>query len=773
MKHTRRFLVFAYTILPMFFIHLNAHAAEQYAAHQKYISVSPSGHYASLKDALKNAKDGDIIKVFPGTYHGNIVVSKRVRITGKNYPVLDGNGTGTVVTIAAPHVVFEGFAVRNSGDEPDSSDSGITVSSPDVTVENNKLEEVLFGIFLQKADRALVKNNFITGKKKYEQGRKGDGIKIWYTKNAHIENNVITNTRDVVIWYSPDAAVQNNTISDGRYGIHLMFCDNIRLMRNKLLRNYVGIFVMYSTDVDIEKNLVRDQHGPSGYALGFKEADNVTVKENYLINNRAGAFLDSIPYRPDTFSHFEKNIFAFNDAGIIFLPSAFRNTFTGNTFWENTEQVGIEGGGQPPQNRWEGNTWSDYAGFDLNNDGKGDMPYIQERFFENLTDRNPALAVLNHSPVAQAIELTTSAFPVVRPQPKLTDAAPRTLPLPVPLFISAAKKNGKNMSMASAFLMGITGIGLLLGLSQKTEEKTRGNKNKTKDALHSVHVRTVSKAYGNVKALTAVSFNVQQGEAIALWGANGAGKTTLLKVLLGIIPFEGTVEINGWNVKSHEKNARKNIGYVPQEFAYHEWSVRETMEFYCQIKKVSFGEIQPSLETAGLSGYSHFSVSALSGGLKQRLALALALLGNPPVLLLDEPTANLDVKMRHDYLMLLKDLKKSHNKTLLFASHRSKEVQTLADRVLILERGNLTGIVTPEVLEHKLNPGVFITFYIPNEQKNKAVEIFKSNGVAASMNGNGAVIAEVSRKEKMRAVMLLVQNGIQPVDMELNNSDNS
>lgn len=784
----KTFFLFAYMILTVLFMGYGAVLNAEIPRTAKQITVSPSERYTSLQQALDAAENGDTIEVLPGVYHGNFIVKKSVTLLGKNFPVLDGNGNGTVVTLAAPGVVLDGFEIRNSGNEPDNnSDSGIIVSAPDCVVKNNRLKEVLFGIFLQKSDRTLVSHNFVTGKKRYEVGRKGDGIKIWYSSGVHVEKNKVTEARDVVVWYSPGVVMRKNIIEKGRYGIHLMFCDGMRIEENTLSQNYVGIFVMYSKDISIKGNLIQKQHGTSGYALGFKESDNLNIAGNVLLDNRAGAFMDTTPYTPGSFSRFRKNIFAFNEMGILFLASTHGNTFRGNTFWENTEQVSIQGGGEAPRNDWKGNYWSDYVGFDLNHDGKGDLPYTSEKFFENLTDRNPMLSVLNNSPVAQAVELTTATFPVVKPQPKLTDASPLTTPLPIPTFVydydaeRNTSGNKNKLKRASLFLMGLTGLGIFLGFSQKTNGKAQTEKTITPFAdgnisisgkeqqEYSARVRNVTKNYGSVKALDNVSFEARQGEAIALWGSNGAGKTTLLKVLLGIVPFEGHVDIKGWDVKRHEKNARKNIGYVPQEFAFHEWSVRETMEFYCRIKKVALSEIKPALETAGLTDYMRVSVLALSGGLKQRVALALALLGNPPILLLDEPTANLDSKMRQDYLTLLKNLKKFHNKTLIFASHRLEEVHGLADSVLVLEQGKIKNIVTPDELWKPFSSTVSITFYVHDEEREKTLNILKNNGFNANLNGKGTVTVDIATAEKIRPVQFLIQQGIRIIDMEISN----
>jgi nitrous oxidase accessory protein len=216
---------------------------------------------------------------------------------------------------------------------------------------------------------------------------------------------------------------------------------------------------MYSVEITITDNLLRGQRGPSGYALGFKDADNVTTTDNVLVDNSAGIFLDGTPFTPHGYSRFENNIIAFNDVGAILQPAARGNVFAGNTFWENVSQMALQGGGQPGVNEWQGNYWSDYAGFDADGDGQGDMAYRAERLFEGLTDQEPRLRVLAFSPAVQAIEFAAQSFPIIQPQAKLTDTAPLMEPAVIPAFARPATPSPVVLALVS---MGLLGVGLLL-----------------------------------------------------------------------------------------------------------------------------------------------------------------------------------------------------------------------------------------------------------------------------------------------------------------------
>jgi ABC-type multidrug transport system ATPase subunit len=205
-----------------------------------------------------------------------------------------------------------------------------------------------------------------------------------------------------------------------------------------------------------------------------------------------------------------------------------------------------------------------------------------------------------------------------------------------------------------------------------------------------IHIDNVRKRYNRrASVLNGVSFRVERGQAVALWGSNGAGKTTLIRCVLGQVDFDGAIAIDGLDVRRHGKAVRRLIGYVPQELAfYDEFGVLEAMRFIARLRRADATQCERLLDDQDLLEHSRKRVRELSGGMKQRLALAMALIDNPPVLVLDEPTSNLDTAGRRALFGLLIDLKQ-RGKTILFISHRNEEVAGLADRVLTLEGGRV------------------------------------------------------------------------------------
>lgn len=204
-----------------------------------------------------------------------------------------------------------------------------------------------------------------------------------------------------------------------------------------------------------------------------------------------------------------------------------------------------------------------------------------------------------------------------------------------------------------------------------------------------VSLDTVSKAYGNETVVSDVSFQIQPGECVVLVGHNGAGKTTLMKLMLGLTrPTSGSVEVLGGNPASGKAVAQhKSLGYLPESVALYEaMSGREVLAFFARLKGVSFVECEQLLETVGLADAANRRVGTYSKGMRQRLGLAQAMLGNPRLLFLDEPTTGLDPGLRHQFYELIEGLHEA-GATSLISSHALSEVEARANRFIIMKSG--------------------------------------------------------------------------------------
>ncbi|CAL2106854.1 ABC-2 type transport system ATP-binding protein [Tenacibaculum sp. 190524A02b] len=205
----------------------------------------------------------------------------------------------------------------------------------------------------------------------------------------------------------------------------------------------------------------------------------------------------------------------------------------------------------------------------------------------------------------------------------------------------------------------------------------------------SIELSSISKHYGTQKAVNNISFKASKGEIVGFLGPNGAGKSTTMKILTGFIkPTEGAVLVNGIDVIVNPIEAQKNIGYLPEHNPlYLDMYVKEYLQFQASIHKIDKNQIAEVIKKVGLEVESHKKIQQLSKGYRQRVGLAAAILHDPEVLILDEPTTGLDPNQLVEIRELIKELGK--NKTVLLSTHIMQEVEAVCDRVIIINKGVL------------------------------------------------------------------------------------
>jgi len=205
----------------------------------------------------------------------------------------------------------------------------------------------------------------------------------------------------------------------------------------------------------------------------------------------------------------------------------------------------------------------------------------------------------------------------------------------------------------------------------------------------SIEVNNISKSYGAQKALDNISFAVKKGEIVGFLGPNGAGKSTLMKILTTYIAAdEGSAAVNGFDVNSQAKAVQQSIGYLPEHNPlYLDLYVREYLAFNADVYKIAKSRIEEVIQLTGLSNESHKKIGQLSKGFRQRVGLANALLHNPDVLILDEPTTGLDPNQLVEIRNVIKNVGK--DKTVFLSTHIMQEVEAICDRVIIINNGQL------------------------------------------------------------------------------------
>ncbi|QOI99464.1 MAG: ABC transporter ATP-binding protein [Phycisphaeraceae bacterium] len=302
-----------------------------------------------------------------------------------------------------------------------------------------------------------------------------------------------------------------------------------------------------------------------------------------------------------------------------------------------------------------------------------------------------------------------------------------------------------------------------------------------------ISIRGVSKSFGRFLAVDGVNLEIPEGESVALWGLNGAGKTTLIRCVLGLVRYRGAITVAGWDARRHGKRARMHVGYVPQELGfYDELGVARAVLFFASLKGVSVRSVDDTLGAVGLEGHGGKRVRELSGGMKQRLALAIAMLGDPPVLVLDEVTASLDACGRREFVALLSGLSGT-GRTLLFASHRVEEVRALAGRVVMMERGravsevpaagftgaaavapggSVVGAVGAVGAVGGGGSGAVLHLMMPLGVRLHAAAQLRAGGFEATLNGVGLLVP-VHRERKAEPFQILAEARIRVEDFEV------
>ncbi len=230
-----------------------------------------------------------------------------------------------------------------------------------------------------------------------------------------------------------------------------------------------------------------------------------------------------------------------------------------------------------------------------------------------------------------------------------------------------------------------------------------------------IEVKNVTKKYGKFVAVDDISFTIYEGEIVGLLGPNGAGKSTTMNMITGFIEqTEGEIIVDGYDMLRKAKKAKKEIGYMPEGVPlYTDLTVKEFVTYMAEIKQIDKKtrkeEVQKIIEQTGLKEVEKKLVRNLSRGYKQRVSMAGALVGNPKILILDEPTVGLDPKQITEIRSLIKELGKTH--TVILSSHILSEVSQICNKVIIINKGKIVAVDTPENLENKVtnNNSVYVT----------------------------------------------------------------
>jgi nitrous oxidase accessory protein len=376
-----------------------------------------------LQPLIDNAEEGSTLLLEPGNYAGPVLIDKPLTLDGQGKVTVDAGGKGSVIVVETDGAVIRNLHLTNSGESHNDIDSGVQVRGRFNVISDNVIDNCLFGIDLQQSENNIVRRNRISSKP-FELGTRGDAIRLWYSFDNKVTDNIISDSRDTVVWYSANNTIARNTSYDSRYSLHFMYSRYNLVEENRYYNNTVGVFLMYSDGVVLKNNYIAHASGSTGVGIGFKETSDVTVEGNKILYCASGLYIDISPFQPDTINTFSNNLIAYNGIGIRFLNDWKGNEFRENRFIDNLTQVVVSSGKTASRNVWEGNHWSDYEGFDEDRDGVGDTPYELYVYADRLWQDVPYAQFFKGSPVLEVMDFLERLAPFTEPRILVRDEQP-------------------------------------------------------------------------------------------------------------------------------------------------------------------------------------------------------------------------------------------------------------------------------------------------------------------------------------------------------------
>lgn len=277
----------------------------------------------------------------------------------------------------------------------------------------------------------------------------------------------------------------------------------------------------------------------------------------------------------------------------------------------------------------------------------------------------------------------------------------------------------------------------------------------------------ISKSFGPLEALAPLDLEIQDGEWLGVFGRNGSGKTTLLRMLVGLSqPTSGHIHIDNTLPGPEDWRAfRRSLGFMPERVSlFDNLTGEKTLRYFARLKQVDQAEVMPILEGVGLAGAARRKTSGYSKGMRQRLNLAQALLGEPKFLVLDEPIEGLDAHGVRDFFELLERVS---GRTVVFTSHRLPLISRVVDRICILSDGKLKALGTEEELYEKVNLPVRIVIHPLHDKAQALADAVNQLDFAPLVSQNGRLVVSVAQKDKLRFLSELAGLGAEMHDIRI------
>ena len=411
-------------ILSILLVYLICFTAQK--AYSKTITVGKLKRVTTIQHAILLSENGDTILVEPGVYYEkNIVIGKSIVLKGIGHPVLEGENKYEIISIKADHVTVDGFKLQHSGKSDWLDYAGIKIyNSRNVNVVNNILEDTFFGIYTQYGTNCTIKNNKLLN---YGSSalQNANGIHCWKSDSMLIIGNNITGHRDGIYFefVTNSMILRNVSTKNIRYGLHFMFSHDDAYISNVFKNNGSGVAVMYTHGVKMFNNFFEDNWGDAAYGILLKDISDSYIQGNHFVRNTVGIHMEG-----SSRIRLHKNQFLHNGWALKIQASCDDNVVAKNNFMGNTFDIGTNSA--LVLNKFNGNYWDKYEGYDLNRDKTGDVPYHPVSLYSMIIDNMPPALMLFRSLIVSLLDKSEKIFPQITPE-DLKDEFPLMSPLPL------------------------------------------------------------------------------------------------------------------------------------------------------------------------------------------------------------------------------------------------------------------------------------------------------------------------------------------------------
>ncbi len=375
------------------------------------IEVCKECEVSTIKGAIAVAQEFDTIIIQKGTYkEHSIVIDKPLTLIGNDYPVIDGELKGEIITIVSDNVTVDGLFIVNVGTSYTSDFAAVRVKkSKNFVIQNLVLEKLFFGIYLEKSIDGKVFHNKIMGNALQEYNS-GNGIQLWHCKNVIVKHNHVEHVRDgIYLEFSDDCLIKNNVSSENlRYGLHFMFSNDDTYQNNIFEKNGAGVAVMFSKKIKMLYNTFKDNWGTASYGMLLKEINDAEIIGNTFDQNTIGINIEG-----SNRILYKNNNFISNGWAVKVRGACYRNRFVENNFLYNSFDISYNS--KVNDNIFDSNYWSNYTGYDLDKNNIGDVPYRPVNLFSYVVNRTPETLVLLRSLFVDIIDFSEKVTPVFTP----------------------------------------------------------------------------------------------------------------------------------------------------------------------------------------------------------------------------------------------------------------------------------------------------------------------------------------------------------------------